>query len=59
MSWLCYVPKSETVLKLERKLLRCLNNYMHTVQYERSHMTMKCRIWVTRDSKMSELDKAD
>lgn len=31
-TWFCYVPKSDTVLKLERKLLRCLNNYMNSVQ---------------------------
>ena len=35
-TWFCYSPKSDTVLKLERKLLRCLNYYMHSVRQDRS-----------------------
>jgi len=57
--WFCYVPKSDLVLALERKILRCLNNYMNSVRHDRSSLTMKCRLWVTSDSKMEDLGKID
>lgn len=57
--WFCYVPKSDNVLALERKVLRCLNNYMNSVRHDRSSLTMKCRLWVTNDSKMEDLGKID
>ena len=58
-TWFCYAAKSDTVLKLERKLLRCINYYMQQVRQERSSLTTKCRLWVTRDSKMTDLAKID
>ena len=30
--WFCYIPKSETVAELEKKILRCINYYMSTVR---------------------------
>jgi len=57
--WFCFVPKSDTVLALERKILRCLNNYMNSVRHDRSHMTMGCRLWLTSDTKMEDLGKID
>ena len=54
-TWFCFVPKSDSVLDLEKKLLRMINYYMMTVRKERATMTMKCRLWKTANFKMSEL----
>jgi len=54
-----YSPKSDTVLQLERKILRSVNNYMSTVRKDKSTLTMKCRLWVTSNCKMDDLAKVD
>ena len=30
--WFCYIPKSETVAELEKKIVRCINYYMSSVR---------------------------
>ena len=37
--WFCYVPKSESVDMLEKKIKRCLDTYMSTVRQDRASMT--------------------
>ena len=49
----CFVPKSYLVLELEKKLLRAINYYMHTVRQERGIMTVKCRLWKTSVTEMT------
>ena len=58
-TYFCYVPKSESVLELEKKLIRLLNNYMMIVRRERSVLTIKGRLWVTSDCKFDELKALD
>lgn len=55
----CFVPKSDTVLDLEKKLLRMINYYMMTVRKEKSIMVMKCRLWKVSEYKIDDLKALD
>ena len=58
-TFFCFVPKSDTVLDLEKKLLRVINYYMLSVRKERSAMVMKCRLWKVSEHKMDDLKALD
>ena len=57
--WFCYMPKHDSVLDLEKKVLRCINYYMSSVRQDRSCMTMKGRLWKIAECEMEEIDKID
>ena len=49
----CFIPKSASVAELEKKLLRAVNYYMHSVRQERACLTTKCRLWCMSTREMS------
>jgi len=42
-----YTPKSDSVLNLEKKILRSLNYYTYMVLKDRSSIVQSCRLWLT------------